>query len=60
MHLLLPHKTLGEKAAGLKEELEGKILRNESKVQHGRDVRTGEQMRREREADVSLPSSASF
>ncbi|KAG2017715.1 hypothetical protein CC2G_007202 [Coprinopsis cinerea AmutBmut pab1-1] len=38
---------------GLKEEVKGKIQRNPGKVQHGKDIRTGEELKRQREADAA-------
>jgi hypothetical protein len=43
---------MGEKMTGYKEELIGKVKRDEGLVQHGRDIRTGELQRREREEAV--------
>ncbi|THH29903.1 hypothetical protein EUX98_g4283 [Antrodiella citrinella] len=39
----------GDKLTGWKEEIAGKILHNPEKVQHGKDMRTGELKKREKE-----------
>ncbi|RXW17539.1 hypothetical protein EST38_g8315 [Candolleomyces aberdarensis] len=44
--------TLGEKMTGLKEELKGTIKRDPEEVQHGKDIVSGEEKRRAREADM--------
>ncbi|KAJ2917437.1 hypothetical protein MD484_g2997, partial [Candolleomyces efflorescens] len=44
--------TLGEKMTGLKEELIGTIKRNPEEVQHGKDIVSGKEKRRAREADM--------
>jgi len=41
----------GDKIAGWKEEIVGKILRNPEKVQHRKEVRTGELKKREQEEE---------
>ncbi|OBZ78120.1 hypothetical protein A0H81_01888 [Grifola frondosa] len=43
----------GDKLSGLQEEMVGKLLHNPEKVQHGRDLRTGELKRREKEDDAN-------
>lgn len=48
-----PDPTLGEKWTGLKEEVKGKVKHNPEEVQHGKELRSGELKRREREADLS-------
>jgi hypothetical protein len=37
--------------AGMKEELVGKIKRNPELVQHGKELKTGELQKKEKEAD---------
>lgn len=39
---------------GLKEEIKGTIKRNPEEVQHGKDIVSGAEKRRARQADVSL------
>lgn len=39
----------GDKLTGWKEEFEGKILHNQQKAQHGKDMRTGELKKKEQE-----------
>ncbi|CAL1710872.1 unnamed protein product [Somion occarium] len=41
----------GDKLAGWKEELAGKITRNPDKVHHGHDLRTGELKKKEQEEE---------
>ncbi|KAI0821467.1 hypothetical protein BC629DRAFT_1262921, partial [Irpex lacteus] len=43
--------TAGDKIAGLKDELVGKVTRNQDKVQHGHEQRTGELKRKKFEEE---------
>ncbi|KAH9925832.1 uncharacterized protein B0H18DRAFT_841917, partial [Fomitopsis serialis] len=43
--------TTGDKLAGYKDELKGKVLRKPDVAQHGHDLRTGELKRREQAQD---------
>ncbi|KAH8103405.1 hypothetical protein BXZ70DRAFT_727875 [Cristinia sonorae] len=45
----------GDKLTGWKEEIEGKILHNPAKAQHGKDMRTGELKKRQKEEDDKKP-----
>lgn len=50
-------QTAYDKLEGLKEEIKGKVTRNPDKVQHGKEMRTGELKRKQHEQDdVSLPT----
>jgi len=45
----------GDKLTGWKEEIAGKIMRNPEKVQHGKDMRTGELKKKEKDDDSNNP-----
>ncbi|KAI0782732.1 hypothetical protein C8Q75DRAFT_786618 [Abortiporus biennis] len=44
-----------DKITGWKEEIEGKVLRNPAKLQHGKDLRTGELKKREQAEEDENP-----
>lgn len=47
--------TAYDKLEGLKEEIKGKVTRNPDKVQHGKEMRTGELKRKQHEQDDADP-----
>lgn len=44
-------QTTGDKIQGLKEEIAGKVTRNPEKVEHGKELRTGELKKKKHEED---------